>query len=117
MTYLTKLHKQTIIYWANPTTDGFGGYTYTAPVDIIGRWEEKQEMFLDKEGKETLSRAMVYLSQDVSLGGFLYLGALADLASPIDETHPKNVSGTFEIRQITKIPDVKGVSFERKAIL
>lgn len=117
MTYLTETHKQTMIYWANPITDGFGGYTYTAPVDITGRWEEKQELFLDTEGKEILSRAMVYLSQDVSLGGFLYLGALADLASSIDETHPKNVDGSFEIRQFTKIPDVEGISFERKAIL
>ncbi len=117
MSYITKNHKQTIVYWASPTPGKFGTFAYTAPVEITGRWEDRQVLFLDKEGKEITSKSIVYLGQDVDLGGFLYLGTLASIASAIDETHPKNVDGAEEIRGFTKIPNLRATDFERRAFI
>lgn len=117
MSYITKHHNQTIIYWANPVTDGYGGSTYTTPVDIKGRWVDKQVNFIDVAGRELMSKSVIYLGQDVSMGGFLYLGSLNDLDSSVDDTHPKNVDGAEEIRGFTKIPNLKADDFERKAFI
>jgi len=117
MGYIIKNHKQDIVYWANPTPTKFGSFTYTAPVDLKGRWEDRQVVFMDKEGKELTSKSIIYLGQDIDLGGFLYLGTLASIASAIDETHPKNVDGAEEIRGYTKIPNIRGTDFERKAFI
>ena len=108
--YLTKSLLQTATYWAPSAKDGYGGYTFTTPVIIDCRWILKQELFIDAKGKEKVSAAIVLLEQDVSLGGYLYLGASA-------ESNPKDVSNSYEIRSFAKIPDIKGTSFLRKAWL
>ena len=108
--YLTKNLKQTATYWASPVTDGYGGYTFTVPVAIDCRWLLKQELFIDAKGKEKVSAAIVLLGQDVSLGGYLYLGISV-------ENNPKDVDDSFEVRGFAKIPDIKGMSFLRKAWL
>lgn len=117
MSYITKNHKQDIVYWANPTPDKFGGFTYTAPVDIKGRWEDRQVLFKDNEGNELMSKSIIFLGQDVDFGGYLYLGTLASIASAIDETHPKNVDGSEKIRGFTKIPNLRATDFERRAFI
>ena len=108
--YLTKNLKQMATYWGNPTKDGFGGYTFTAPVIIDCRWLLKQELFIDAKGKEKVSAAVVLLGQDIILGGYLYLGMSA-------ESNPKDVDDSFEIKGFAKIPDIKGTSFLRKVWL
>jgi hypothetical protein len=108
--YLIKSLLQTATYWASPIADGYGGYTFTTPVTIDCRWLLKQELFIDAKGKEKVSAAVVLLGQDVSLGGYLYLGTST-------ESNPKDVDSSFEIRGFAKIPDIKGTSFLRKAWL
>jgi len=63
------------VYWGNPQPSGVG-YAYDEAVEIVGRWEERQEIFIDANGREQLSNAVVYLAQDVDVNGYLYLGAL-----------------------------------------
>lgn len=108
--YLAKNLKQTATYWAPSAKDGYGGYTFVTPVAVNCRWLLKQELFIDAKGKEKVSAAVVLLGQDVSLGGYLYLGTST-------EANPKDVSGSYEIRGFAKIPDIKGASFLRKAWL
>jgi len=104
---------QTITYWANPLTDGWGGYTFDDPIAISGRWEDRQELFIDAEGREVRSQAVVYLNQDVELGGYLALGTHTDSS----DTDPRDVSEAHKIRSFQKIPDVKGSTYVRKAWL
>lgn len=108
--YLTKTLLQTATYWAPSAKDGYGGYTFATPVTLDCRWLLKQELFIDTKGKEKVSAAVVLLGQDVSLGGYLYLGAST-------ESNPKDADSSFEIRGFAKIPDIKGTSFLRKAWL
>jgi len=110
---LSRLLNQTITYWASPAPDGYGGYTYDAPEAIVGRWEDKQELFIDKAGKEVKSNAIVYLGQDVDLGGFLALGTHIDSA----DVNPVDTIGAREIRSVEKSPDVRGDYSLRKAWL
>lgn len=114
MSWLTENLHQTAVYWANPVADGYGGYTYDAPVEIICRWEEAQELFINKEGIEQRSRAKVFLAQDVDEEEYLYLGALTDIASG---SSPQDVEGAYEIRAFKKIPTLDAADYERKCWL
>lgn len=110
MTIFTKNLKQSGTYWGSPVEDGYGGFTFATPVAINCRWELKQELFIDGKGKEKVSAAIVYLEQDIDLGGYLYLGTSA-------ESNPKDVEGSYTIKSFSKIPDIKGTSFTRKVWL
>lgn len=108
--FLERNLKQTITYWAAPIPDGWGGYTFTSPTTISARWEDTQELFVNAQGKEEKSRAVVWLGQDVDIGGYLYNGTSTD-------ENPKTVAGAFPIKSFSKIPNIKATKFERKAWL
>ncbi|MCP4475386.1 MAG: hypothetical protein GY821_12640 [Gammaproteobacteria bacterium] len=114
MSFITKNHNQTIVYWGNPVKDKYGGRTFDTPVEISGRWEQNQKLFTDDAGRESVSKAFVFLGQDVVLGGYLYLGTLVSISSA---ANPGTVADAYEIRAFTKIPNIKADDFERKIIL
>lgn len=101
----------TATYWGNPTPDGSGGSSFDTPVTLSVRWEERIEETVDENGEVFVSSARVYLDgTDVDLGGYLYLGTSV-VADPTD------VEGAYRIRNYSKIPTLKDISAERKAIL
>ena len=112
---LTKSLKQSAVYWSTPVASGYGGYSFSDPVELDVRWEERQELFINVQGKEERSQAVVYLDQDVDIGGYLYLGELDDFDS--SDPDPQNVSDAKEIRAFQKIPNIKATSFLRKVWL
>jgi len=79
--FIARNCKQTIVYWGSPVNDGEGGYTYATPIEILGRWEEVNEVVLGSDGREVVSRARVFLKQAVDEEGAMYLGDLDDLDS------------------------------------
>ena len=95
--------KQTAVYWASPTPDGYGGNTWDDPVEISVRWDDISEEIKDSKGIETVSRAKIIVTQDVDLGGMLYLGTLDDLDSE-QEGDPMTVDGAYPIIKFSKIP-------------
>lgn len=110
---IKKFLKQTAVYWATPTPDGFGGFTYADPVEIPVRWTDKQELFLNYNGETILSRAKIMLDQDVVVRGMLALTTLIELSSnwlPAD-------NNAFEIKAFQKMPDVRAKSYVRQAWL
>lgn len=107
--------KQTAVYWATPTPDGYGGFTFDDPVEISCRWEQTHKLFIDPLGEERLSESEVFVGQDVGLGGYLYLGGLDDLDSTI--ISPQDVSGSKKIQQFDKLPDLRAVGYLRRAWL
>jgi len=80
-TFIASKCTQPIVYWGNPVNDGEGGFEYDAPVEILGRWEELNEVIMGNNGKEMISQARVFLTQDVDEEGALWLGKLTDLDS------------------------------------
>lgn len=106
---ITRNLKQTITHWIS-TEDGFGGYTFGAPEHIIGRWEDDARLFRDATGEEVISNAIVYLSVDVSVTDYLFLGTS-------EEVDPTVLSNAYRVRQFHKIPSIRASNFERVAYL
>ena len=50
----TRLLNQTAVYWGSPSYDGYSKRTFATPVEVSVRWEDKQELFTDSQGKEKL---------------------------------------------------------------
>jgi len=98
---------ETITHWA-VTDNGLGGMSYALPVQLRGRWEDKNELFRNVAGEEAVSDAIVYLSQDAAIGDWIFRGASVDATPP---------SGAREIRQFFKSPDLRRLSSIRKAVL
>jgi hypothetical protein len=107
---------QVAVYWAPGTSDGYGDRTFTVGTEIACRWEDRQDEFVDPYGDKKISRAVVYVAQDLAVGGHLYLGTLADLSSSQDDD-PFAVPAAWEIRGWEKIPKLNGSSYTRRAWL
>lgn len=112
----TQSLKQTAVYWGGPTNTVDGDRTFDAAVELAVRWEVRHELFNDQYGQEQRSNAIVYLAQDVDLGGYLFLGDLDDLDSA-QEGDPMTVKAAREVRGLDKSPDYRGTGYMRKVYL
>ena len=65
-------------------------------------------MILNKDGQEVVSNAKILLTQDVDVGGYLYLGTLDDL--PYDASDPESIRGTKKIIQFSKVSMPKSLT-------
>lgn len=106
----TRSYKQPVTYWGAPLPNGLGGFSFDAPIILQTRWEESQQEFTLQNGDLTVSKAVVYVKQDVDLQGYLYLGETLEL-------DPMIVSNAFKIMQFTKILSIDGLRTERRAFL
>ena len=98
--------KDFAIHWPGSSNDGFGGYSYGDPAEYNVRWQDKQETFIDFDGEEQVSNAIVYL--DVSIarkGSWMKQGQLTDLSSSDDD--PKEIKDTFPVRGIQQSPTLR----------
>jgi hypothetical protein len=107
---------QTAVYWASPTSDGYGGFTWDTPVEIDCRWVNSTKLIRAANGEQIICMAEVQISQDLDENGMLYLGELGDLTIA-QKADPMTVSGAYHIRRFDKVPTIKGTDFFRKAFL
>lgn len=114
MSIITRMLKQTAVYWAPSGVDEFGKPTWEEPEEISCRWEDVAEEYIDSAGDKQLSSAKVFVGEDVEVMGVLMLGELLDLESGSD---PKDNSGAWEIRAYKCIPNLKANEFLRIAYL
>jgi hypothetical protein len=103
--------KQTVTYWPPAATDRFGAETYSAPILLRGRWEERNEEAATLGGDTIVSRAIVFVDRDLLVGGFLAEG------DQLAVQDPTILPSAYEIRAWRSIPDLRNVSSERRAIL
>lgn len=108
--FQTDLMKQTATYWPPGTPDGSGAYSFSSPSSISCRWENKQDRFTDAQGRQLISAAIVYPDQLLQNQGWLYLGTST-------ESDPHDVSGAYEIKAFSSIPDMSGQYIQYKAWL
>ena len=114
---VTKNLSQIAVYWANPTNDGYGTFTYDDPIEIECRWEDKDQMVQDDKGVMITSRSHAYVGQDVEIEGLLYLGRLDDLDSA-QEDDPATIPGICIIKRFEKLPRLgSSTEFLRTAFL
>ncbi len=106
----TAVHlKQDITHWvASPS--GYGGYTFSSPRHLKGRWEERADQYQTPGGLQKVSRTVVYISEDVAIEDYLFLG-ISNLADPALETN------AIRVDQFEKTPDLRALDHLRKAYL
>jgi hypothetical protein len=106
---------QVAIYWGNPVKDGYGGNSYDDPVEIPCRWEDSNITENDPTSILSGLRSEVQVDQDLDEEGMLKLGYLIDLDS--DEYNDPIKAKASMIVRFSKIPNIKGTYFYRKAFL
>lgn len=100
-------YPHTATYWGSPSPDGYGGWSFAAPVVLDPgsgtgvRWQEQAEIFVDDSGQERQSKAIVYPQQELELNGWLARGSHS-------ESNPNDVAGALPIRQVGKTDNLKG---------
>lgn len=118
--FIARACRQTAVYWAAPTEDGYGSKTFSDPTEIDCRWEARTEKISrvgERIGEEVVSQARVFVTEDVVEQGWLYLGDLDDLDSD-EEADPKTVDGAYEIIRFDKSPVMRSTNeFNRVAYL
>ena len=102
---------QTCVYWGSPVNDGYGGFTFADPVELLCRWEDKTEVDIGwfssgNPGNALATKASVLVIQDLDLQGYMYLGTLADLTAS-NKTNPLTKAGAYVIHRFDKIPMVR----------
>jgi hypothetical protein len=114
-TYRRKL-RQKAVFWASPSTDGFGKVTFAAPIEIDCRWDDRAELFIDINGKERPSSSVVFTDRDLELEGYLVLDVLENLTTA-QKADPHTIDAARQILGYEKVPTVKVDFFVRKAFL
>lgn len=91
---------QVATYWAPLSGDGLGGIGFAAPILVSCRWENRAVLYKSRDGKDVVSRAVVYPDQPLLDRGWL---ALDDRTATAD---PKSVTGAQEIQQVGASPSL-----------
>lgn len=114
MRFVSKYLKQKAVYWA-PITELYSGEVqYSPPYQVICRWEDYREQFIDEFGNDVVSNSRVLLLAEVKVRGILWLGSISNL---LFTTIPTKNNGAYEIRRVNKIPDLKAKVFLYEALL
>lgn len=115
--FFQRTYKQKAVYWSTPAADGYGGFTFASPVEIDCRWEDKQIVVTNDDGKEITTSSQVFTESVVDKEGYLYLGTLDNL-TVAQKANPKLVEGAYSIVRVTAIPKLGSNSvFVRKIFL
>jgi len=98
-----KYMKQTAVYWAPTGQDGYGGFTWATPVDVLCRWTDLIQVISDAMGKEIISKAWLLRDQPLLKDGMVWLGNLASL-SAAQKANPRLLSDAYMINGVNAIP-------------
>ena len=101
----TRVFKQKVTYWSVSGIDKYGKPSFATPITVKGRWEDKVETFRDEYGKETVSKAKVYIQDgtNVTVDSYLYLGVSTAVS-------PLSVDGPWEVQAAGRIPNLRNLT-------
>lgn len=105
-----KLLKQTVTYWAPKLENGVqlvsteGQLLFENPANLKCRWSDVITVVMTASNPQYVSNASVMLAVAVVVGGYLKLGAVADLDSGATAL---NTEGSWRIEAVHKVPDFK----------
>lgn len=110
MTLVRNAYRQKATYWGSPSPDGAGGFTFSAPREIGCHWQEMATEFTNQAGQIEVSRAIVYVKENLEIGGYLFEGKST-------ATNPQEVQKAFRIKQVSNIPSIRTADRERRVFL
>lgn len=108
--------RQDAVYWAPNATGAYGTKTFVSGVAVNVKWFERNDVYRKPTGEESVSNAIVHVGQDMSIGGYLYLGTLASL-TPAQKANPLVVTNAKRIEGFEKTPQVSGGNYVRRVFL
>jgi hypothetical protein len=100
---------ETLTYWPQSGNDASGGSTFDAPIEIAGRWQNRQVLFRDLQAKERVSEAVIYCDRELAVGDWIYRGSSA-------EADPR-VAGAKEIRSKQDSPSLGNEEILHKVLI
>lgn len=108
----------TAVYWGGPQNNGFGRMVYDDPVEISCFWIDEQETLIDNDGKEWVTKAKVFVLQDIDEQGVLYLGSLSGLTDSQKSDPVASLDKAREVKRFLKTPSLyDDDTYVRKVIL
>ncbi len=110
MSFITRRLTQVATYWSVTGNDNSGDPTFAAASSRRVRWEQRTAVFTNATGEERNSSSVVFVREDMREGDFLFLGTSA-------AADPTTVEAAKEIQGFSKIPQLVGNEFERRAFL
>jgi hypothetical protein len=113
MSIIKKMRKQLAVYWAVGPIDEFGSKTFSEPVQIKCRWENKEGQVLNSIGEILPSMSTVYVDREMKIGDKLKLGEL-DSNTP---SSPLEDREAFEIQGFASTPNLRAKEFLYTAYL
>jgi hypothetical protein len=118
---LDSARNQDAVYWPPAGTDRQGQVKYGPPVGLRVWWADTNELIVDKNGQQRVSRSKVLgpdqpADVDFKVDGILKLGTVASLGG-VDLTKPRAIPDAFVIYKADKTPTVDGDQFARVAWL
>lgn len=103
--------RETFTLWSYVSLAPNGRNVYAGPTSIRGRWEDREERYLDEKGEEQVSRSTVFVAIDMPVGSRLLRGSSS-------EADPEPIEGTYVVRHFVSIPTLYVPSIrERRALL
>jgi hypothetical protein len=109
-----KIKNQTCVHWARTGINSHGRATWAAAVERSCRWSGITKKYMDMQGEERVSNAVVIVD-GVAVGDVLLLGDTE--VSGINLTEPLKNSGAWKVERLDAIPDKKANDTLYKAYL
>ena len=103
MKYKQKLIHQATV-WKNPVSDSYGGFTFDTPILINCRWQDKNQLYIDSNGREAVSKSIIWLNPDdnIGIGDMIASGVYTSTVVPYD------CSDAWSIKSIDRTSNIKG---------
>jgi len=101
MEIVNDMRQQTCVYWRTTGRDSGGNLTYDTPRELRVRWLDTNEVFIDRNGAQKVSKSKVFVGEDLKPDDVLRYGLLTEVTKP---TKPLLNPGASIIQAFSKIP-------------
>lgn len=98
-----------ITIWRSNGVDRYGQPMYKEPLNVRGRWEDAERLYINEQGREVRGRSTVYLQEDLAKSGdYMLFGKSEATTPPVD---------AYEVKQRRVIANQRGTRKECRYVL
>jgi len=112
MSIISTMRRQVATLWEIVGRDDYGQPLLSAPVQIKCRWQGGGGEYVTGDGTPFVAAALVFPDRVVSVGAYLWLGAIG--TAPAD---PLTTDGVVKVRVFQAIPNLKNKETLYKAVV
>lgn len=105
---VTKYLTDSVTYWLKSGVNLEGNPTWGSPVTVSARWIERDDIFVDTNGRERRSTTQIYCETKLPIGTRVYLGTSLS-------GFPEN--DAFEVKMTIMNKAIDGTEIYYKAML